>query len=404
MDSKNNVLNKIYSKLMWVGVGLLSLIALIVLFGPFSQGMGNDAATIILNIICALSLPGLFLLGIRARKSLRIEDLLIVFGAIIAAIVFVSMIATWTQYGLFHTLIYGKTPIYYLDAVPYDVTNEVMFMHGLKIQPMTKDYAGVFGVLCGAFLPGAFFINRKKMKPEFIFVLMIGLIGVTSLVTVPNFKALIVLAVVSLFVVLYKFYWENKKVITIVKFVLIGIFAFFVIFYMVAGINALAGFKFTGFFEKLFVTNPIMSKASQVLEGMNLKDGATLVNLFGLNFKYSLVSEIEDIAMIKSGIFEVELLKEVGVFGVSLMLMFVLVSFVSFDRQLSHGQNSDFERITLVMLFGSFFIYESLFFDQLPTVIQPTYSPFLRFVPFLVLLFFLGMSYYSEDIKLEAKK
>ena len=404
MDSKNNVLNKIYSKLMWVGVGLLSLIALIVLFGPFSQGMGNDAATIILNIICALALPGLFLLGIRARKSLRIEDLLIVFGAIIAAIVFVSMIATWTQYGLFHTLIYGKTPIYYLDAIPYDVTNEVMFMHGLKMQPMTKDYAGVFGVLCGAFLPGAFFIDRKKMKPEFIFVLIIGLIGVTSLATVPNFKALIVLAVVSLFVVLYKFYWENKKVITVVKFVLIGIFAFFVIFYMVAGINALAGFKFTGFFEKLFVTNPIMSKASQVLEGMNLKDGATLVNLFGLNFKYSLVSEIEDIAMIKSGIFEVELLKEVGVFGVSLMLMFVLVSFVSFDRQLSHGQNSDFERITLVMLFGSFFIYESLFFDQLPTVIQPTYSPFLRFVPFLVLLFFLGMSYYSEDIKLEVKK
>ena len=404
MDSKNSIFNKLYSKLMWVGVGLLSLIALIVLAGPFAQGMGNDAATIILNIICALALPGLFLLGIYAKKSFRMEDILIIIGAILAAFVFVSMIATWAQYGLFHTIIYTKTPIYYLDSVPYDVTKEVMFLNGFQMQTVTKDYAGIFAVLCGAYFPGAFFVDRKKMKPEFILVLVIGSIGLLSLLTVPNFKGLIILAVVSLFVVLYKFYWENKKVITIVRFVLLGIFAFFILFYMIAGFNALAGFKFTGFLEKLFETNPIMSKVSEVLAGMNMKDGAKFINLFGLNFKYDIYSDIEAIALVKSGIFEVELLKEVGVFGVTLMLIFILVSFTSFDRQLSHGQNSDFERITLVMLFGSFFIYESLFFDQLPFIYQVSYSPFLRFVPFLVLLFLLGMSYYSEDFKLEVKK
>ena len=402
MDSKNNILNKIYSKLMWVGVGLLSLIALIVLFGPFTQASG-----IAINIISAIVLPASFLLGLYARKSLRIEDLLIVFGAILAAIVLVSTIGTWTQYGLFHTLIHSKNPIYYLDAVPYDVTKEVMFLTGFKMKTVTKEYAGIFAVLCGAFLPGAFFIDHKKMKPEFIFVSVIGGIGLLSLLTVPNFKGLIILAVISLFAVLYKFYWENKKVITIVRYSIIGIFAFFSIFYAIAGINALGGFKFTGFLEKLFVANPIMRSVSDVLEGMSIRDESKLVNLFGLKPEFFADSDFWFYSIeTKSGIFEVELLKEVGPFGVILMMMFFAVSFVSFDRQLSHGQNSDFERVTLVMLFGSFFVYESLFYDQMPMIYESDiqYKPFLRFTPFLVLLFFLGMSYYREELKLEVKE
>mgnify|MGYP003311949061 CR=1 FL=1 len=401
MDSKNSILNKIYSKLLWVGVGLLSLIALIILFGPFTQASGTA-----INIIAAIALPGVFVLGLYARKSLRIEDLLIVFGAILAAIVLVSMIGTWTQYGLFHALIHSKIPTYYLDAVPYDVTKEVMFLDGFKMKTVTTEYAGIFSVLCGAFLPGAFFIDRKKMKPEFIFILVIGSVGLLSLLTVPNFKGLIILAIVSLFAVLYKFYWENKKVITTVRFTLIGLFVFFALFYVVAGFNALAGFKFSGFLEKIFVANPIMRNASDVLEGMNIKDGSKLVNLFGLNPNALIRSDFEFYSLTKSGIFEVELLKEVGVFGITLFMLFVSVSFASFDRQLSHGQNSDFERVTLVMLFASFFVYESLFYDQMPMIyeVDMAYKPFLRFIPFLVLLFFLGMSYYREDFKLEAKK
>ena len=96
------------------------------------------------------------------------------------------------------------------------------------------------------------------------------------------------LVVLSLFAVLYKFYWKNHKVITIVKFVVIGLFALAVIFYIVASINASIGFKFTGFFEKLFVTNSLMKNVSEVLESLSPRSESlgALIGPFGLNINF----------------------------------------------------------------------------------------------------------------------
>lgn len=387
MDSKNSFLNKLYYPLFYVAVGLLGIIALLVAVRPVDNFNGALS-----NIFFAITLPGLFLLGWWAKKSIKLDEVLLGIGLIVGSVVLISMISTWVHYGFFHTLIYKDTPIYYINAVPYDVTNEVKFFSEFRFQEVTVNYAGAFQLMAAAFIPGSFFINRKQNKTKFIISLVIGVIGFVALATVPNFKALIILVVVSGFALIYKFYWQNKTVIKTIKYVIWGLLAFAIIFYLVSGINVLAGRKFVGFLDKLCASNPIMSKVCNIME----VDGS-YANLFGLSFVNVVTSDIEKIVALESGIFEVELLKEIGSVGVTLALAFIVISFISFDKTLSDTEETDFGKVTAVVFLTTTFIYNSLFYSSLPRVFSATYSQVLRFIPFMVTIFLLGMLYFIPN-------
>lgn len=387
MDSKNSFLNKIYYPLFYVAVGLLSLIGLLVAVRPVDNFGGALS-----NVFFAITLPGLFLVGRWAKKSIKLDEVLLGIGLIVGSVVLISMISTWLHYGLFHTLIYKDTPIYYINAVPYDVTNEVMFFSEFRFQEVTVNYAGAFQLMAAAFIPGSFFIDRKQNKIKFIVSLVIGAIGFVALATVPNFKALIILAVVSGFALVYKFYWQNKTVIKTIKYVIWGLLALAIIFYLISGINVLAGRKFVGFLDKLCASNPIMSKVCDIME----VDGS-YANLFGLSFVNVVTSDIEAVVALESGIFEVELLKEIGSIGVTLALAFIVISFISFDKSLSDTDETDFEKVTAVVFLAATFIYNSLFYSSLPRVFSTTYSQVLRFLPFMVTIFLLGMLYFTPN-------
>ena len=394
MDSKNSFINKLYQPLYLVGLFLLVALAVISAVRP-AQNIFEG----ITNVIFAALLPALFFFGRSAKKSYKIQDVLYLIGIVVGVIVFVSMITTWINYGFFHALLYKNTPIYYLNGTPYDVTKEVIFFSGLQFQEVSVNYAGAFGLIAAAYLPGSFFIERKQNKTKFLITLSVGVVGLLSLLTVPNFKAVIVLAIVSGFALIYKFYWQNKKVIKAIKYVLLALFALALIFYLVSGINVLVGRKFTGFFDKLFASNPIMNKATQVME----VDGV-YKNLFGLSFVKVVTSDIKLIVQLETGIFEVELLKEVGSIGVIISLLFILVSFISFDKYLETSDDDDFSKVTIVMFFATTFIYNSLFYSSGARIMTGEYNFVLRFVPFLIAIFLLGMTYFSQNKTKEGQK
>lgn len=398
MDSKNNIINKLYYSLFYVALGVLILIGAIVAIGPFKT---NSLAVFIIN---GLLLPLIFFAGSLFKRYFKVGDVLLFIGCIFAVVVLISTIVTLTQYGFFHTLLYKSTPIYYENGYAYSAVEEAIFIYNLKFTEVSVNYYGSFGILCGAYLPTILFINRKEHKYAYWISLTIGSIGVFSLFAIGLYKAIVILVLVTLGAVGYKQFGKNKKVMLISKWVIIGLFALATLFYIVAGINAAIGFKFTGLFETLFVSNPIMRNVSDILNAATNKNPTfgKLITAFGLNVEYPIGDEVFDIALLKSGIVEVELLKETGPVGVALFMLFVCLAFIGVIKQFNENKNSEHEKVCVSCVLLTFFVYNSLFYDSTPTIREFGYSPFLSSISFMIILFVLGMSFYQKSV--EAKE
>lgn len=400
MDSKNNLINKIYYSLFYVALGVLVLIGAIVAIGPFKT---NSLAVFIIN---GLLLPLIFFAGSLFKRYFKVGDVLLFVGSAAAVVVLISTIATLTQYGFFHTLLYKNTPIYYENGNAYSVVEEALFIYNFKFTEVSINYYASFGILCGAYLPSILFINRKEHKHSYWISLAIGSIGVFSLFAIGLYKATVILVIVTLGALGYKQFGKNKKIMSVSKWIIVGLFALATLFYIVAGINAGTGFKFTGFFEKLFVSNPVMRNVSEVLNAATIKNPTfgKLITSFGLNAEYPLGDEVLDIAKVKTGIVEVELLKEIGPVGVALFMLLICLAFVGVIKQFNENKNSEHEKVCVSCVLLTFFVYNSLFYDSTPTIRQFGYSPFLSSISFMIILFVLGMSFYQKPVEVKEAK
>lgn len=390
MDSMNKQKNKIFKGLFIAAIAALSLIALVTIISPLTREFGNLAN----SILYAILLPVVFVLGAYCKTTIKIKNLLIGVGVIFAALVLLSDVATWTQYGLFHTAIYKDTPIYYLNATPYNVTEEVLFFSNLSFKEVSINYAGTFQVIVSMFLPAAFLLDRKSEKKYFITSLVIGSIGLFSLISVPNLNGIYIVAIVWMLTLLYKIFINNKVVKNIYRYSLLGLFAIACLFYLIAGINACLGFKMTGFLETIFETNPIMKNVSVVIA----RD-ENFINLFGLDSNLLTNNNASAIISTKTGIFEVEILKDIGIVGVILTFLFILISFKSISKTIEDSKLTVFEKLTSIMIIGSFFIYTSLFYDAMPYVFEGIYVPFFRYLPTLFVVFVLSFMFYVPERK-----
>ena len=173
-------------------------------------------------------------------------------------------------------------------------------------------------------------------------------------------------------------------------------------FYILAAINAVSGFPFSGFFEKVFETNAIMSKVSDVLGGIFIKDGVNgLINFFGLSAKYAQGYQQFDVAFIKTGIIEVEIIKEAGVLGSTLFLLFLGISVKQLDRDLSYSDEDEFTKFILFSFLFTFLFYASLFYDASPTIHEISYTPIMRSPITYVVLLIVGalFGFKKEEVK-----
>jgi len=212
------------------------------------------------------------------------------------------------------------------------------------------------------------------------------------LLIIPNLLAVLVVALASAFAFALKFLKNHKKVQEILGILFLVVIGLGLIFFIVALANAASGFKFTGFLDRVFVSNRIMLKCQPVLKVVFSKVDGKLVNLFGLQ---SYITN-ETTLLTETNIFEVELLKEVGLVGTGLFLIFMgLVGYFVW-KYLRHGKDDEFVKSIIIVTLISFFAISSI---SNAVIIAPhndvSYYPFLRSSTFLVILFLLGFVYGS---------
>lgn len=372
-----------------IPVGLLLVVSLLGSLNAFSKGF-----TVTSNIGLALSLPGFFILGFVLRKfeDVKTKTVLFVVGGAIAAVTLFGLFSTIVEYGFFYRLIYKNTPNYYFDGAPYNVTKEMYWLVGFGFTEVFIEYGSLFAILSASFLPGLLFLSPKRERNEFIICALFGGIGLATLLVLPNFKAIAIFAIVSAFAFIYKFLWKNEKAKKIIGISFISLLGLAVLFFIIAIINVGVGYKFTGILNRLFVQNRFMLKVTPVIEAL-FKKG----NFFGI----APLAIYDEVIKLESNMFEVQLLKEVGLIGTILFGLF-LVSMGYFILQyLKKSKDSDYLKNIFIVMVLVFFVYESLFNIVLLEPHTETYDAFLRNPTLLVMLFVLGFIFVAPDKKEE---
>ena len=365
-------------------VGILFLISGIGAFNGHSKSF-----SLLGNLSLFLALPAFLALGFFTRKlnDVKPKTVLFVVGGGLAAITLFGLFSTLFQYGVFYSLIYKNTPNYYYNGIPYDVTKEMFWLSGFEFSEVYIEYGSLFAILCASFLPGLLFISPKKERNDIIICAAIGGIGLLTLLIIPNFKALVIIVLASAFAFILKYLKNHEKAKKIIGISFLAVVGLGVLFFIVALANAAAGFKFTGILDRIFVSNRIMNNCTPVFKALFEKVDGQLINLFGLqSYVY-----YEDVLLTNTGIFEVELLKEVGLIGAFLFLCFIVVMGYFVWKYLKKSEDSDFVKSIIGVLLLSFFIFTSIYN---PVIIAPhndiSYNAFLRSSTLLVIVFLLG--------------
>ena len=388
---------KDFFKLVPVVAGLF-IISGITAFG----GFGHSFSTLS-NVATFFALPAFFSLGFFARRlgGLKIEHVLLAIGFGLAAITLVGTITTWIQYGLFYTEVHKAKPVYFYEGTAYNAIKEMGWLMGFRITEVAVEYGSLFAIMCAVFLPALLFIKIKEQRNLFICSAVVGGIGFISLLTIPNWKALIFLVVASAFAFIYKFLKEKKTVCKVLYYVVVGVVGLGVLFFLITILNAAIGFKFTGFFNKVLCDNSIMRAATNTLTGAVATNLSGMpYNLFGFDLSnpaapiIGLSSIVEEPTMI----FEYEVIKEVGLVGLLFVLALFAAIFVFVTRYVKSSKDNAFTKNVIVMMLVAFALLATFGFN---VKIEPhnlnVYQPFLRSVPFMIALFLFGFTYFVPE-------
>ena len=367
-----------------IPVGLLLVISFSGSLNAFSKGFSKLS-----NLSVLLSLPGFMVLGFALRKfnDIKPRIVLIVVGAALAGITLFGLFSTLIEYGFFYTLRYKSTPNYYYNGVPYDVTKEMYWLSGFSFGEIYIEYGSLFAILCASFLPGLLFLSPKKDRNDFIICAGIGGVGLLSLILLPNFKALIILVVISLFALVYRFLRNNKKATKIIGILFIFGVGLAVLFFIISIVNAAVGYKLPGILNRIFVENRIMQKVNPIYNALFAKHNGKLVHLFGINPIYS---SGDLVVWQDSNVFEVELLKEIGLLGTFVFGAFLVVMGYFIYHYLKQSEDENHIKVIFVTILLGFFVYESFFNTIVIAPHEQTYEAFLRTPTLLVMLFIFG--------------
>lgn len=378
-----------------IPVVLLLVISLSGSLNAFSKGFSKLS-----NLSVLLSLPGFMVLGFALRKfnDVKPRIVLIVVGIALAGITLFGLFSTLIEYGFFYTLIYKNTPNYYYNGIPYDVTKEMYWLSGFSFGEIYIEYGSLFAILCASFLPGLLFLSPKKDRNDFIITAGIGGVGLLSLILLPNFKALIILVVVSLFALVYRFLRNNKKAMKIIGILFISGLGLAILFFVISLVNAAAGYKLPGILNRIFVENRIMQKATPIYSALFTKHNGKLVHLFGVNTIYS---SGDLVIWQDSNVFEVELLKEIGLLGTFVFGAFLVVMGYFIYHYLKQSEDENHIKVIFVTILLGFFVYESFFNTIVIAPHEQTYEAFLRTPTLLVILFIFGYIFTAPSKKEE---
>lgn len=366
----------------------LVVIAFLTSFSRFTLSMKFGALE---NLSVMLGTLAFFFLGFAVRKvkAFKIDIALLTIGASIALLVFMSLAYSVFKYGIFHASIY-KNLVYYYQGRLFVVSDEIKWLLGFSFVEMSINYMSFFGTLISSALAGLLFLSPSREPRKFYLTLVIGLIGLASIVLVPNLNALYLLIPVAIFAVLYRFVSKREKVGNIVQYIFFAFLGIVGFALLIAILNA-SGVSFisdaiavNAFTNRLFNTNRIMQPINEVLKMMFTIDG-----LFGYPTTYL------EALVARTGAFEFEIIKEGGLFSFLAMIAFLILVFISLFRYSVKSKDHPFVKVIILSALIGAFLHSSFLWETFPQAHNDDiYFSFFRSAPFLIILFLIGYAYY----------
>ena len=362
------------------------LMSVFLSFGNLFQGQTLSNLLVCLGINCFV------LLGISSRKikEIKPETVLLTIGFSIALLLFISLFATWINYGFFYAEIYKDTPLYYYDANMFDVTKECSWLVGFSIKEVSLDYASSFATLLTAYFVPLFFIKPKENLKKFLMYLSIGLVGLVFLLTIPNFKALIFVGFIFIGGLLFRFYKGGKKpiIITLIVFASLA-FIFFILVLLNNGNESFGSFiAGNAFLNRIFNSNRIMINVNVIL-----KEALQSRNFLGFA-NSNVYYETEKAIFTNTKMFEFELVKEGGLISLFFLIVFVLVFTFAFIKYVENSKDDKFVKALLMCLIFGFLLYNTFEFTSFPIIHESTnYQAFFRSPLTLSVLFLMGFCF-----------
>ena len=169
------------------------------------------------------------------------------------------------------------------------------------------------------------------------------------------------------------------------------------LFFIISLTNAAVGYKLSGFLGKVFAQNRFMTNVTPVYDALFAKIGGKLINFFGLTPSMA----NESVTWLETNMFEVQLLKEVGLIGTLLFGAFLVVMGYFMYHYLTKGEDADYHKGIFIVMILSFFIYETFYYLVSVAPHEESYSAFLRSPALLVILFMFGYIFTSPKKKEE---
>ena len=371
------------------------------------------------NISIFVGLPSFLFLGYAVKniKNVNIDIFFIVIGVSLTLLLLISGIYSLTRYGFFHPLIY-KNMFYYFEGELFNVSREMKFFIGFSFPEVSLKYVGLFATLLTGFLGAIFFINPKKDYKKFFIYLAVGLVGLFTNLFITNVFALIITAFTFVIIALYRFLPKNKKITKIcllVTYVLVGLVSLFALSFIInAAAGDLAFIKENEFLSKLYITSSftkpwhdaifLMTRPEGIFGIANYVTENGVYSMYLFNAKYGVSIDFP----INSGSYIFDAAMEGGLFAFLLIILFTVLAIISTVRYISKSNDEKYRKAILIGVLLSSVLYANLFYDSMPLIHNDaTYYSFARTMPMLLILFFVGYSFYPffkvKDIALEQK-
>ena len=130
-----------------------------------------------------------------------------------------------------------------------------------------------------------------------------------------------------------------------------------------------------------------MLKVTPIYDALFTKIDGKLVHFFGLNTAYY---SGDLVVWQESGMFEIELLKEIGLLGTFLFGLFVVMMGYFIFHYLKRSEDQDHIKSIFVVFLLTYFIYETFFNVVSKAPHESVYDAFLRSPLLLVVIFVFG--------------
>ena len=391
---------------------LVVLGVILILAGSIAFGNLNKDQNIMQKIGYFLVVPSFFVLGVYARwiKVFDLDYVLYAIGGGLALLVTISMIYTWSQYGLFYAEIYKNTPSYYYNGELFNVTKEMGWLSGFSFKTVYINYGATYSFMLACYLPMLLFISPKKELRKFIIIAVLGSIGLLSILTIPFWEALLMLIPVFIFAGYHKFMGTNifkedtkkkiKKVLSISYVVLAGL----ALVYFFADILIISVFEPNyGVLEnipllhKIFYNGRIMAPINNLI--------ATTLNtrfLFGIYPDKTMSISIELLSQ-ESRFFISEGIKEGGILALFGGILLTVLSVRLCSYYFKKSGDEKYQKIGLLAVLLGFVFYHLRYTISIPFVHEDILLTIFRTPPFMIVIFILGLVCVPRVIQKEEK-